>query len=324
MRVHAKLGSCWLFVLLLACHGAERDADGDLGDADGDTGDADGDVSSADGDAGSVDGDGAGEVGASDGGVGGVDGNALDAGVQTSDASVTLPPANAGLDYQLGGAYSPPSGVGIVSRDRTEMPASGLYNICYVNGFQAQPDANDFWLKQHADLVLRDASNKPVIDRDWNEMLLDISSADKRARLAEIEADWIAGCARSGFDAVEIDNLDSYSRSGGRISEDHAVAFMHLLSSAAHAQGLAIAQKNASEIVGRRTEMGTDFVVSEECAHYDECDVYMRAYGKHVLLIEYVSKDFDTACSKYPDYSVVLRDRDLVPKGSSGYVYRGC
>jgi hypothetical protein len=263
--------------------------------------------------------------------TGGEQPGARDAGgADTNDARIrdastfTLPPSNAGLDYQLGGVYPPAMAVGIVSRDRTAKPAAGLYNICYVNGFQAQPDENTFWLDQHPDLVLRDAEGAPVIDPEWDELLLDISNADKRMRLLAIEAPWIADCARDGFAAVEIDNLDTYARSGRRLTQDHAVAFMQLLSAEAHRHGLAIAQKNAGEIVARRSEMGTDFVVSEECAHYDECDVYMKAYGEHVLLIEYVRADFDRACRQYPDYSVVLRDRQLVPKDRPGYLYEGC
>ena len=48
---------------------------------------------------------------------------------------VKLFPEGAGFDYQLGGAYTPPKGVKIVARDRTESPAKGFYNICYINGF---------------------------------------------------------------------------------------------------------------------------------------------------------------------------------------------
>ena len=56
-------------------------------------------------------------------------------------ATVTLPPVGGKLDYQLGGAYAPPAGVTIVSRDRKAAPGrAALYNICYVNGFQIQPD----------------------------------------------------------------------------------------------------------------------------------------------------------------------------------------
>lgn len=246
------------------------------------------------------------------------------AGKAADPGTVELPPLNAGLDYQLGGGYAPADSVKIVSRDRKDKPAAGLYNICYVNGFQAQQEENDFWLKDHPDLVLRDQAGKPVIDQDWNEMLFDVSTAAKRDALAQVMGEWIAGCAQAGFAAVEVDNLDSYSRSGGRLKEDDAVTFVRLLADSAHAHGLAIAQKNASELVGRRKEMGTDFVVAEECNRYSECDDYRAGYEDHVLVIEYRRSDFQTGCGKYPQLSIVLRDVDLVKPGDSAYVFDGC
>ena len=251
----------------------------------------------------------------------------IDSGMETdagAPGSFALPPVNAGLDYQLGGSYAPAAGVAIVSRDRTESPASGLYNICYVNGFQSQPGADAFWLTDHPDLVLRDAGGTPVMDLDWGEMLLDVRTDATRAGLAAIVGEWIAGCAADGFDAVEIDNLDSYSRSGGLMTEDQAVLFMHLLSAAAHAHGLAIAQKNSAELVPRRAELGTDFVVAEECNQFSECDVYTGSYGDHVLVIEYRRADFTTGCSAFPNLSIVLRDRNLVTPTDAAYVYDGC
>lgn len=70
-------------------------------------------------------------------------------------SSFALPPLGGGLDYQLGGAYSPPTGVTIVSRDRTASIAEGLYSLCYVNGFQIQPEEEAFWMSMHPDLILR-------------------------------------------------------------------------------------------------------------------------------------------------------------------------
>jgi hypothetical protein len=238
--------------------------------------------------------------------------------------SFALPPPNAGLDYQLGGAYTPPAGVDIVTRDRNAPSAGALYDICYVNGYQSQPDEETFWLVDHPDLVLRDGNGDPVIDPDWNELLLDITTPDKRAALADIVGGWIDGCAAGGFEGVEIDNLDTYSRSLGLITEDDAVAFMQLLSARAHAAGLAIAQKNSAEIAGRRSELGTDFAVAEECNVYDECDVYTGAYGDAVLVIEYTQGAFATGCSAFPQLSIVLRDLNLVTPADTAYVYDGC
>jgi hypothetical protein len=251
----------------------------------------------------------------------------VDAPETPSDApmnSVRLPTANVSIDYQLGGAYDPPSGVTWVSRDRNAPIAPGLYNVCYVNGFQIQPDEEAFWTGDHPDLILRDASGDPVIDPDWDEMLIDVSTPEKRTAIAAIVGGWIEGCARDGFDAIEIDNLDTYARSGGRLSEDDNVAMMRAFSDRAHALGLAIAQKNSAEIVGRRDELGTDFVVAEECNRYDECDVYTDAYGDLVFVIEYRRVDFDRGCTDHPGLSIVLRDLNLVTPSAGAYVYSGC
>ncbi len=238
--------------------------------------------------------------------------------------SVRLPTANVSMDYQLGGAYTPPAGVQWVSRDRNASIAPGLYNVCYVNGFQIQPDEESFWLDDHPDLILRDASGDPVIDPDWDEMLMDVGTPEKRAAIAAIVGGWIEGCARDGFDAIEIDNLDTYSRSGGRLTEDDNVAMMRAFSDRAHALGLAIAQKNSAEIVGRRDELGTDFVVAEECNRYDECDVYTGAYGDLVFVIEYRRADFTRGCADHPGLSIVRRDLNLVAPTAGAYVYDGC
>lgn len=237
---------------------------------------------------------------------------------------VVLPPANAGLDYQLGEPYAPPPDVDIVVRDRRAPPAGALYDVCYVNGYQTQPDEETFWLDEHADLILRDGDGAPVIDPDWDEMLLDITTPAKRGALASIVGDWIDGCAADGFEAVEIDNLDTYARSDGLITEDDAVAFMQLLSARAHAAGLAVAQKNGAEIVGRRDAMGTDFAVAEECNVYDECDVYVGAYGDAVLVVEYTEDAFQAGCAAFPQLSIVLRDLDLTTPADPGYLRDGC
>jgi hypothetical protein len=254
-----------------------------------------------------------------DGGAGSDPGS--DAG-QVNHASGALPPVNASFDYQLGGAYTPPDGVKIVSRDRTEHPASGLYNICYINGFQIQPGEESMWSSK--DLVLRDSGGDPVVDEDWGETLIDVSTPEKRTAVAGVIGGWIQGCKDDGFDAVEIDNLDSYSRSSGLLSEDDAVATIALFADKAHAVGMPIAQKNSSELVSRKSEMKTDFAVAEECNRYSECDAYTSGYGDHVLVIEYRQSDFTKGCSDFPNLSIVLRDVDLVTPSDSAYVYDGC
>ncbi|MEU9979035.1 endo alpha-1,4 polygalactosaminidase [Streptomyces sp. NPDC051014] len=240
-------------------------------------------------------------------------------------SDVRLPQANTTFDYQIGGVYKPAKGVRAVSRDRSVKPAAGLYNICYVNAFQVQPGELGWWRKHHPDLLLRDAGNHPVIDRDWQEALLDTSTAKKRTRLSEIIGARMSGCAKKGFQAVEPDNLDSYERSHGRIKKADNAAFAKLLAERAHTDGLAIGQKNTVAMLPDRRKIGFDFAVAEECGQYDECDAYAKAYGNRVFVIEYTNKGFEKACSKWAaELAVVKRDLDVVSRGSAGYVFRTC
>ncbi|GGZ98485.1 hypothetical protein GCM10010371_67650 [Streptomyces subrutilus] len=240
-------------------------------------------------------------------------------------AAPRLPAANSPFDYQIGQAYTPPKGVKTVSRDRSAKPTAGLYNICYVNAFQTQPDALGWWQKNHPDLVLRDGRQQPVVDENWGEALLDTSTADKRTRLAKVVGDWISGCARSGFQAVEPDNLDSFSRSKGRLTKANNVAFATLLADRAHAAGLAIGQKNTAEMLPDRTKIGFDFAVAEECGRYDECGDFAKAYANRVFVIEYESGGYDRACSAWGSkLAIVQRDLDVSAAGTDGYRYRAC
>ncbi|MFE1973971.1 endo alpha-1,4 polygalactosaminidase [Streptomyces hygroscopicus] len=239
-----------------------------------------------------------------------------------SASEVALPPVHGGFDYQIGGAYTPPKGVDIVSRDRKDSPADGLYNICYVNAFQVQPGERDQWPD---DLLLRDANGDLVIDEDWNEPLLDIRTAKKRERVADKVNGWIDGCADKGFDAVEPDNYDSYERSQKLLTTTHAKEFIALLSKHAHAQGLAIAQKNTAALLPDRKAAGLDFAVVEECGEYDECEQFAKAYDDHVVAVEYGEKGFAKACEGWGDrLSVVLRDRDVSTDDSEDYVRETC
>ncbi|MEU9890876.1 endo alpha-1,4 polygalactosaminidase [Sphaerisporangium sp. NPDC051011] len=239
-----------------------------------------------------------------------------------SAATVTLPPAHAGFDYQIGGAYTPPAGVTVVSRDRTASPAAGLYNICYVNAFQVQPGEQGTW---DSDLLLRDANGNVVIDPGWGEALLDLRTDAKRQRIAAKVNGWIDGCKSKGFQAVEPDNYDSYSRSKNLLTTANAQAYIKLLSAHAHGQGLAIAQKNTVELAGSRVANGLDFAVAEECGYYKECGDYTSAFGNNVIVIEYNATGLSRACSGWGStLSIVRRDLDVSPIGSGGYVRRTC
>lgn len=235
-------------------------------------------------------------------------------------------PAGAAFDYQLGGASPPPRGVEAVVRDRTDEPAPDLFNVCYINAFQTQPGEFGEW----PDVAVLRAGGEPVLDPDWpDEALLDISTGAGRDVVIERVSGWIRDCADDGFDAVELDNLDSFTRSGGALRREDAVEAAAALVDAAHEAGLMAAQKNAAEYAGVfRDEAGFDFAVSEECAAFDECGAYTRAYGDSVMAIEYTDempRAFAAVCAD-PETpaATILRDRALGVPGDRGYTYDIC
>lgn len=235
-------------------------------------------------------------------------------------------PKGALADYQLGGGYPPPAGVTVVVRDSTDQPAPGVFNICYVNGFQTQP--GDDW---PAALLVPGPDGAPLADPGWpDEFLLELSTPENRSANLDRLLPTLRACADKGFDAVEFDNLDSYTRSEGRLDLEDAVAFATELTKAAAALGLPAGQKNTSQL-GRRgpDEIGFAFAVAEECHRWDECAAYTGVYGRdQVLGIEYADDlrgSFDDACAD-PDRpgSLVLRDRMLSEPGSADYVFKSC
>jgi hypothetical protein len=236
--------------------------------------------------------------------------------VPLAAAASAPPPSGAAWDYQLGGPRALPEGVDIVVRDRREEPAGG-YDVCYVNAFQTQPDERSFWRGSKARwrLVLRDGG-RPVTDEAWGEWLLDIRTDAKRKRLARIVGRWLDRCAADGFDAVELDNLDSFSRSHRLLGAAHAVRYARLLVAPAHEADLAVAQKNWVELGERGPRIGFDFAIAEECGRWRECAGYAEAYDDHVLVVEYRRRDFRWSCERFGDrLGVVLRDRALSPDG---------
>lgn len=247
------------------------------------------------------------------------------------------PPVNATFDYQIGGDYPLPPGVEVVSRDWFAGSApEQVYAICYVNAFQTQPDdpgvnRRDERSRWPRDLVLEELGDDP----SWRgEYLIDISTQTKRARAAAWIAPIVRTCSRKGFEAVEYDNLDSWTRFHDTLLEDRvpfgradAVAYAELLADLAHRNGLAAAQKNTVELPRRtaRVAIGFDFAIAEECGRWAECQAYRAVYGNHVIVVEYRLQDFRKTCRALGSrLSVVLRDVRLSRPGSKRYRYRAC
>lgn len=244
----------------------------------------------------------------------------------SGNRSPTPPPSGAAFDYQLGGAYPLPDGVAVVARDRTAAPDDAAYSICYINAFQTQPGESDEW--PDAAPLRRDG--EPIIDPDWpDEVIVDTSTDAGRVAVIATVTPWIRRCAADGFDAVEFDNLDTFTRTDGALTLDDNLAVARELVAAAHDAGLAAGQKNAAEFTRELQEgAGFDFAVAEECAAFDECDAYTAAYGEHVLDIEYddtLPRSFADMCADpATPRSSILRDRALTASGDAGYVYERC
>jgi len=252
-------------------------------------------------------------------------------------AAYAPPPPNAGFDYQIGGDYPLPAGVSVVSRDWfSGRAASGpAYSVCYVNAFQTQanepgtdrPDERSNWPRR---LVLKRLGDDP----HWGgEYLIDIGTAAKRRRAARWVTPMIAACATRGFEAVEFDNLDSWTRFNGTplaaevpFGKREALSYARLLAKRAHGFDLAVAQKNTAGITKSEAgRAGFDFAIAEECGRWRECNRYRRVYGDEILAIEYRRRDFRRTCASVGDrISVVLRDRQVRTPARDGYRYDAC
>lgn len=247
------------------------------------------------------------------------------------------PPTAARFDYQLGEPYPPADGVTVVVRDWADgEPLPGGWSVCYVNAFQTQPDDPDGPARRDSrsswpdDLLLAELGEDP----DWpGELLVDLSSEDRRARAAAWLEPVLDVCADKGFDAVELDNLDSWTRfedtdRAGRVPFGRAEALDHAtrLTTAAHRRGLAVAQKNTPQLTPAEVEaVGFDLVVAEQCGRYDECDAYTALHGDAVLDVEYDDDGFARACDVLGSgAAVVRRDVDLAGPGDPGHVARWC
>lgn len=252
-------------------------------------------------------------------------------------AAPALPPTEGVFDYQLGGAYDTidlgdgPVPIDVVVRDATAEPLAGAYNVCYVNGFQTQPDDAEFWL-DHEQLLVHYASGEVLIDPEWpDEYILDPSTPEQREGIVEILGPVISGCADDGFDAVEIDNFDTWTRFDA-IDEAAAHALAREYVARAHDAGMAIAQKNAAEVteIGH-DDIGFDFAVTEECGVWNECAAYTDVYGDYVLGIEYPEAlaneglTFADACDAADRAPLtILRDVLLVGSDHPDHVYESC
>lgn len=236
------------------------------------------------------------------------------------------PPPGVAFDYQLGGDHPLPPGAELVVRQWSGGYADdAAYSVCYVNAFQTEAAAG------HPD----SAMNWPeglvwdeVEDPDWpGEHPIDIGTNRLRRTAVEFVTDRFQECVARGFDAVELDNLDTFTRyPDAPFDRDDAIAYARLLVEVATELGLAVGQKNTPELLDvARTEIGFGFAVVEECGQLDECQAYVDTFEGRVYDVEYTDGGLAAACEAIGDVAgVVQRDLGLVTPDDPAYVHATC
>ena len=185
--------------------------------------------------------------------------------------------------------------------------AKGSRVVCYVSVGSYEdwrPDAAQF----PAELLGKDYEGWP------GEKWLDIRQIDKLAPILRARLDL---CKTKGFDALEPDNLESYTNDTGfPLTYADQLRFALWLAEEAHARGLAIAQKNAPDQAGDLAGL-YDFAVIEDAFYYDwadEMSVYIQA-GKPVFAVEYTDLEWNfmdyCRASRKLGFSLILKHREL-------------
>jgi len=185
--------------------------------------------------------------------------------------------------------------------------AQGRRVICYISVGSWEdwrPDASQF----PAEVLGKDYEGWP------GEKWLDIRRIDLLAPIMRARLDL---CRAKGFDAVEPDNIDSYtSDTGFPLTYNHQKAYNIWLANEAHARGLSIGLKNDDEQVADLLPY-FDWALTEDCFADDWCDSmtpFITA-GKPVFAAEYTDTGItlDDFCpqAKALKFSAIFKNRDL-------------
>jgi hypothetical protein len=180
--------------------------------------------------------------------------------------------------------------------------------ICYISvGSQEdwRPDKDQF----PTEVLGKDYDGWP------GEKWLDVRRIDLLAPIIRARLDL---CKEKGFDGVEPNNIEVYDNDTGfPLTYADQLEYFKWLVQEAHARGLAIGLKNASDMVVDALPYA-DFVITEDAFYYDEAQAYLPFIkaGKPIFAAEYTDMDVDftAACQwgKENQVSFILKDRDLI------------
>jgi hypothetical protein len=245
---------------------------------------------------------------------GGSGGGPANGGTGGSSATWWKPTAGITWQWQIGGGTIDPNlDVQVFDIDWEEsanvvqqLHAAGKQVICYVSVGSWEdwrPDAANF----PAAVLGNDYPGWP------GERFVDI----RAQALRDIMAARLDVCRTKGFDAVEPDNMDVFeSSSGFPLTRADGVDYALWLADQCHQRGMAIVQKNASEITSDIVSV-YDGALTEDCYAGGWC-ADMQPYidaNQPVFVCEYDSSIFAAACAwGVPRrYSPILKDLDLGP-----------
>ncbi|KAM0755240.1 hypothetical protein T439DRAFT_131866 [Meredithblackwellia eburnea MCA 4105] len=159
--------------------------------------------------------------------------------------------------------------------DIANYKAAGKAVVCYFSAGSYEknrPDSSSFNSSCYCD-----AGSSCKMD-GWDEWWLDIHSSDCQANLKQVMGARIALAKSKGCDAVDPDNVDSYTNSNGHgNTEADQLAYNLWLASTAHDAGLGVGLKNSGDLLTAHTDQvvgAFDFVVVEQCDQYNECATF--------------------------------------------------
>jgi hypothetical protein len=227
----------------------------------------------------------------------------------------------------------------IIKRDTTStgdaaiwQPAAGVkWQIQLVDAVEDTSVDADIWdidlFDNTAETIatLQDKGHKVICYfsagtyEDWRSDINKFDSADFGSNLDEwpgerwlnIKSDGVRSVMRSrldmakekGCDGVDPDNIDAYGNENGLgLTEADSVEFLTFLAEESHSRGMSIGLKNGGDIIGSVIDK-MQWSVNEQCAEYNECDVYaaFTEVNKPVFHIEYSDVTIDAVSSGSKD-----------------------
>jgi hypothetical protein len=159
----------------------------------------------------------------------------------------------------------------------SQLKSAGHTVVCYIDAGTWEPYRSD--ASQFPDSV---RGNKM---QDWNEKYLDIRSPIVRTLMGKR----MDSAKAKGCDAVEPDNMDSYTaKSGFSLTRKDELDYLHFWAEWVHHRGMKVALKNDAELVNSISPQ-FDFAIAEQCFDYQECTSYAPfiKQGKAVFVAEY-------------------------------------